>query len=235
VKGKLRPGRLLDFSFFVNFFLYFCIFVFLYFCICNCFHFIFVMALSSSLQIPGKNPSSLARKVEPMVCYVGIFCFIVCFLSFTTAFVEGKDHRDVEFEEMAEELAAKEPEGSPTNDEEDDLTAWEIGLISMTCFFFVLLLLMIILFLVLCQRGGGDGGLGKAVYVEDNEVSYKETRGGARSDKKLDDKVQVEFPDTNISLRQDHQDKTDPNASSPSKGRKHIMLNTTSTSTRDYR
>lgn len=61
--------------------------------------------------------------------------------------------RDVEFEEMAEELAKASFVGSPTNNE-DDLSAWEIGLIVTTCVFFVILLLLILAMIIMGAGGG---------------------------------------------------------------------------------
>eukprot|EP01102_Stenamoeba_stenopodia_P014468 TRINITY_DN480_c0_g1_i1.p1 TRINITY_DN480_c0_g1~~TRINITY_DN480_c0_g1_i1.p1 ORF type:complete len:103 (-),score=37.22 TRINITY_DN480_c0_g1_i1:73-381(-) len=82
--------------------------------------------------------------------------FVFAILALLFSFVSANDQkvRDVEFEQLAEELAAT-PEGSPSNDGDDDLEAWEIGLIVTTCFFFVLLLLLIVAFLVL-GSGGKD-------------------------------------------------------------------------------
>jgi len=87
---------------------------------------------------------------------ITLTAFLLALLALFTSVAQANDHkaRDVEFEQLAEELAAKEPEGSPTNDSDDDLTAWEIGLISMTCFFFVLTLLMIVAIIVLGGKGG---------------------------------------------------------------------------------
>jgi len=122
-----------------------------------------------------------------------------------------------------------------TSSSDDDFSGGIITMIVLLCCFGALLILAAIVLLVYLLRRDGGGGKGKqkAVYVEDNDVSYKATRGGARMDKKLNDKVQVEFPDTTISLQQDH--KTEAAAVESTKGRKHIMMNTTSTSTRDYK
>lgn len=123
-----------------------------------------------------------------------------------------------------------------TSSSDDDFSGGIITMIVLLCCFGALLILAaIVLLIYLLRRDGGGGGKGKqkAVYVEDNDVSYKTTRGGARMDKKLNDKVQVEFPDTTISLQQEH--KAETAAVENTKGRKHIMMNTTSTSTRDYK
>jgi len=62
--------------------------------------------------------------------------------------------RDVQFEEMAEELAQATFVGSPTNNDDDSLSAWEIGLIVTTCVFFVVLLILILVMIVLGAGGG---------------------------------------------------------------------------------
>eukprot|EP01102_Stenamoeba_stenopodia_P006910 TRINITY_DN1933_c0_g1_i4.p2 TRINITY_DN1933_c0_g1~~TRINITY_DN1933_c0_g1_i4.p2 ORF type:complete len:144 (-),score=42.00 TRINITY_DN1933_c0_g1_i4:1059-1490(-) len=123
-----------------------------------------------------------------------------------------------------------------TSSSDDDFSGGIITMIVLLCCLgAVLILAAIVLLIYLLRRGSGGGGgkSPKAVYVEDNETSYKESRGGARMEKKLNDKVQVEFPDTTISLQQDH--KTEAAVVESTKGRKHIMMNTTSTSTRDYK
>ena len=89
-------------------------------------------------------------------------------LSVSIASAADQKVRDVEFEQLAEELAAT-PEGSPSNDGDDDLTAWEIGLIATTCFFFVLLLLLIVAFLVM--RGGGKDKYNVNVHRTENVES----------------------------------------------------------------
>lgn len=79
---------------------------------------------------------------------------------------------------------------------DDDLSAGFIVLtVLLSCLGALLLLLLILLivYFVLRKSGGTDKYRNKREYVEDN-------RGGARSDNKVvNDKVQVEFPDTSIS------------------------------------
>lgn len=97
-----------------------------------------------------------------------VFVFAILALLFSVASAKDQKVRDVEFEQLAEELAAT-PEGSPSNDGDDDLTAWEIGLISTTCFFFVLLLLLIVAFIVM--RGGGKDKYNVNVHRTENVES----------------------------------------------------------------
>lgn len=130
-------------------------------------------------------------------------------------------------------------EGSDDDDDDDDLSDVSIGMIVLISLLTLLLVaLLIFVFWKLDKhREGGSGGKSTREYeLEREDVSYRKGRDGFKDmDRDFSDKTRVEFPDTTLSMEQEHEYNESSGEKVSARAKMHSVMESTSSSFRDYR